>query len=76
MRAVVAGIEMFLNLWTPKIQCDDCGTQYWANGLHPFDSMRDPAKVERVIRDNGWQIVDGRHICPECVSKAQLRQRK
>jgi hypothetical protein len=68
MRAVVAGIDHFLNLWTPKIQCDKCGTQYIAHGLHGWDSLHDPARVEHVIRENGWQIDGDRHICPECVT--------
>lgn len=65
-KAVVAGIEHFLNLWTPKIQCDECGTQYIAHGLHGWDSVDFPDRVAQVIRDNGWQIIDGRHICPGC----------
>lgn len=74
IRAVVTGIETHMNMWTPKIQCDDCGTQYHARGLAPFDSLHDPAKVDRVIRENGWDIVDGRHICPECTSARPHRQ--
>jgi hypothetical protein len=66
MRGIVIGIEHFLYLWTPRIQCDACGTQYIAHGLHGWDSLRDPVMVDRVIRENGWQIIDGRHICPEC----------
>lgn len=67
LRTVVTGIEAFMHLWTPKIQCDSCGTQYIAHGLHGWDSLRDPAKVDRVICDNGWAVFDGgRHICPDC----------
>jgi hypothetical protein len=67
LRAVVTGIEHYLNLWTPKIQCDTCGTQYIAHGLHGWDSVHFPDKVDRVIRDNGWHVQDGRHTCPECL---------
>lgn len=67
IKTVVIGIEAFRHLWTPKIQCDTCGTQFIAHGLHGWDSLRDPAKVERVIRENGWDIIDGRHICPDHV---------
>lgn len=66
IKTVVTGIEHYLNLWTPKIQCDDCGTQYIAHGLYGWDSLHDPKKVDRVIRENGWDIVDGQHICPDC----------
>lgn len=66
LKVTVTGIEAFLNLWTPKIQCDQCGTQYIAHGLHGFDSLRHPEKVDRVIRENGWTIDGGRHICPRC----------
>ena len=65
-KTVVVGIEHYLNLWTPKIQCDTCQTQYIAHGLHGWDSLHDPTKVERVIRENGWRIDGARHICPEC----------
>jgi hypothetical protein len=72
LKATVTGIEHQLNMWTPTIQCDECGTQYRAHGLFPFGSLRDPARTDQVIRENVWTIDGNRHICPECQPPAGL----
>jgi hypothetical protein len=72
LTAVVTGIEHFLNLWTPKIQCDRCNTQYIAHGLNGWDSLNDPTKVERIVRENGWDIDGSRHTCSDCLIKGEV----
>lgn len=69
VRAVVTGIESTLNLWTPKIQCDECAVQYIAHGLHGWQSLHDIEGVNRVIRENGWGIDGSRHTCPDCLGR-------
>lgn len=68
MKAIVAGIEHFMNWRAATVQCDRCNTQYrtpmcW----FPFPEEREKLAVQ--LRDAGWWIGGNHeyHICPECL---------
>lgn len=63
MRAVVTGIEHFLNMQPAHVLCDECGDLYLCLHHHKW-TARDQVQVD--LQEAGWQVNGDHHVCPEC----------
>ncbi len=46
--------------------CDHCGKQFIDEFGTGFSAWTDKADVVEASMQDGWAVLHGRHICPEC----------
>lgn len=46
-----------------EVVCDDCGE---ANEYEGITYHYEPSVADERVRESGWRVIDGKHVCAAC----------